>query len=221
MESDTKDFLRRKKVVFLSSSFVNLAKLFAENNLNYDVFLILDRKFPFDIEDDNLDNFYSYCFDKNKIFEKDRNTYFDNLGVFVESFSPDYIICNNFNKLLSKSFIDFMKFRNSKVIIINLHHGDLREINDGKMKYEGLNADVKELFDDGKIITTIHYIEDEGMDDGQQIAFSYETTIKELKQKGLINKKEEVLNLRVRNVILSYHERTKVLNLLPKILEKF
>ncbi len=211
----------RINVVFFSSSIVNLAKLYAENNSESDVFLIIDRKVPFNIEDDNLDNFYSYSFDKNKMYEKDRNAYFDNLGVFIERFSPDLIICNNFGKLIPMSFIEFMKFRNPKLNILNIHHGDLREKLSGKMKYEGLNSDMKELLFDEKIITTIHKIEDEGMDTGEHLAYSHETTLKELKQKGLINKKEEVLNLRLRNVILSYHERTKVLKLLRKVIDEF
>ena len=42
---------KRKKIVFVSSSFVNLAKSFAEHYLEFDVFLVMDRKFPFDFED--------------------------------------------------------------------------------------------------------------------------------------------------------------------------
>ena len=52
----------KSSVVFLSSSFVNLGKLFAEISPEYDVFLIFDRKFPHEYED--LDNFYTYTFDK-------------------------------------------------------------------------------------------------------------------------------------------------------------
>lgn len=208
----------RKKIVFLSSSFVNLAKLFAENNSNYDIFLIMDRRFPFEIPD--LDNFYVYFYDKNKIFEKSKSKYFDELGVFVDSFEPDLVITNNFTKLLPDSFIEFMKFRNSKIKIINIHHGDLRILDENNdMKLKGLSADIKSILQYGQIISTIHLIEDEGMDTGNQLAYSHPTDLKQLKQKGYINNKEDILNLRMRSVVLSFHERTKVLNLLKKTIE--
>lgn len=209
---------KRNSIVFLSSSYVNLAKLFAENNKDFDVFLIIDRKFPFEIED--LDNFYTFTFDKKKIYEKDKERYFDNLAVMVNDYNPDFIVCSNFTKLLPNSFIDFMKFRNSKIKIINLHHGDLRiKDEQGNIRFEGLQADIKEFLDEGMIITSIHHIEDDGMDNGAKIAYSHETTIKELKQKGFVHKVEDILNYRLRNVILSYHERTKVLKLLRRVLD--
>lgn len=218
---DTKgEQIIRKKIVFLSSSFVNLAKLFAENNSDYDVFLIMDRRFPFEIQES--DNFYVYIYDKNKIFERNRNKYFDELGVYVDDFEPEIVVCNNYKKLLPQSFIDFMNFRNKTRKIINIHHGDLR-IKDEKdnMLFAGLNSDVREFLDEAMIISTIHLIEDGGMDTGKQLAFSFETTIKELKRKGYLNKKEEILNYRIRNIVLSYHERTKVLGLLRRVLDKF
>ena len=211
--------MQRKSIVFLSSSYVNLAKLFAMNNNDYDVFLILDRKFPQDFEDEEFDNFYVFTFDNNKQFEKDKEKYFDNLSVFLEQFKADFIICSNYSKLLPKSFIEFQKFRNSKIKIINIHHGDLRILDEkNDLKFKGLNADVKQFLDEEMIITTIHLIEDEKMDEGKHLTYSHETSLKELKQKHLIHKKEDIINLRLRNVILSYHERTKVLNLLSKIL---
>lgn len=213
--------VERRKIVFLSSSFVNLAKLFAASNSDFDVFLVLDRKFPFDIEDSELDNFYSFVFDKSKLFERDCNAYFDNLGVFLEEFKPDFVVCSNYTKLLSRSFVEFMKFRNSKCEILNVHHGDLRVIENGEMKYAGLSCDVKEFIEDGKIVSTIHKIENEGMDSGEQLAYSYETSLKELKQRGFLNKREDIVSLRVRNVVISYHERTKVLKLLRKVLDGF
>lgn len=214
--------LERKNVVFLSSSAVNLAKLFAQKNSHYDVFLILDKRFPFSIEDENLDNFYSFTFDKKKIFEKDKERYFDNLALFLEEFTPDIIVCNNYYKLLPQSFIDFVKFRNPKIKIINIHHADLRIISDsGKLLYEGLQADIKEMMDEAMIITTIHTIDDSQMDKGDHIMYSHETTIKELKQKGVCKKKEDILNYSVRGRIISYHERTKVLNLLIKGIDSF
>lgn len=206
--------MTRKNILFLSSSFVNLAKLFAENNGDYDVFLILDRKFPYDYED--LDNFYTYTFDKNKIFEKSREKYFDSLAVYIQEFEPEIIVTNNFSKLLPKSFIEFVKFRNKNIKIINLHHGDLREGD----KYKGLNAEVKQFLEEGQIVTTIHEIEDEKMDEGKHLDYSYRTDLKELKQKKLIHKKEDIINLRIKNVILSYHERTKVLSHLKKVIEE-
>lgn len=211
--------IKRKKIVFLSSSFVNLAKLFAENNTDFDVFLILDRRFPFEIQE--RDNFYVYFYDKNKIFDRNREKYFDELGVFVDDFEPEFVVCNNFKKLLPQSFIDFMEFRNKSRKLINIHHGDLRIRDEKKnMRFKGLNSDIKEFLDEAMIISTIHLIEDAGMDTGKQLEYSYETTLKELKRKGFVNKKEEILNFRIRNVILSYHERTKVLGLLRRELDK-
>jgi len=209
----------RKNILFLSSSFVNIAKIFAENNPNYDVFLVIDRKFPFEIED--LDNFYPFTFNQDKVFERNREKYFDNLAVFTNEFEPDLIITNNFSKLLPASFIDFAKFRNSKMSIINIHHGDLTvNDTDGGMAYAGLNSDIKEFLSDEEIVTTFHLIEDAQMDTGEQLGFSHPTTLKELKQKSLVHKKEDILNLRLRNVILSYHERTKCLNLLKKLTQE-
>lgn len=212
----------RKNIVFLSSSYVNLAHLFAKNNTDIDVFLILDRKFPQDFEDYNLDNFYIYTFDKNKLYDKNIKSYFETLGVFVSEFEPDFVVCSNFSKLLPNSFLDFLKFTNSKLKVFNLHNADLRILDENKMmRFMGLNADVKQFLDEAMIITTIHLIENSEMDTGKQLAYSHETTLKELKQKSLINKKEDMLNLRLRNVVLSYHERTKVLKLLRKVIDKF
>jgi len=206
----------RKNIVFLSSSFVNIAKLFAENNKNYDIFLILDRKFPIEFED--LDNFYTFTFNKSKLFEKDKQRYFDNLALYILNYNPEIIITNNYSKLLPNSFIEFMKFQNKYLKLINIHHADLRILNErNDLRFKGLSADIKQMLDEGMLISTIHIIEDEKMDEGKQLAYSHETTIKELKQKGLFNKKEDILNLRLRNVVLSYHERTKVLTPLKKV----
>lgn len=205
----------RKKVIFLSSSYVNLGKLFALKNPDIDTFLIHDRKFPFEVED--LDNFYPLTFDKNKIFEKDKRRYFDNLAVFCNQFEPDIIIANNFTKILINEFIEFMKFTNPNIKILNIHHGDLRIIEEGDMKYKGLNSEIKQFLEEEKIISTIHHIEDGGMDNGTQVDFSHETTLKELKMKGFLHKKEDIINYRIKNVVLSYHERTKVLNLISKV----
>lgn len=219
MEEEDELNLNRKNIVFLSSSFVNLARLFAENNSDFDVFLILDRKFPFEIED--IDNFYPFTFDKNKMFEKDREKYFDNLAVMVNDFNPEFIITSNFTKLIPQSFIDFMKFRNKNLKIINIHNADLKILTeDTDMKYKGLNADIKQFLEEEQLITTIHLIENEEVDSGKQLAHSHETTLKELKTKSFAHHKEDILNLRLRNVILSYHERTKVLKLLRKTLDE-
>lgn len=210
---------RRKSIVFLSSSFVNLAKLFAEKNPDFDIFLILDRRFPIEFED--LDNFYTFTFNKSKMYDKFKERYFDNLGVFVNNYEPDVIITNNYTKLLPQSFIDFMKFTNPKIQILNIHHADLRILDEkNQMRFKGLSADIKQMLDEGMLISTIHKIEDKNIDNGEKLAYSYETTLKELKQKGLFQKKEDILNLRLRNVAISYHERTKVLNLLRKVIDK-
>ena len=205
--------MERKNIVFLTSSYVNLAHLFADKYKEYDVFLISDRKFPH--EELDIDNFYSYSFGNEKLFEKNREKYFDNLGVFIEQFEPDFIITNNYFKLLPKSFIEFIKFRNKDTKIINLHNADLRK---GE-EYKGLNKDITQFLKDEEITTTIHLIEDEKMDEGKVLDYSYPTPLKELKIKTLVQKKEDILNLRIRNVILSYHERTKVLKHLYKILK--
>lgn len=206
--------IKRKKIVFVSSSFVNLAKSFAEHYEEFDVFLVMDRKFPFDFED--MENFYSFTFNYEKLFEKDREKYFDNLSVFINEFEPDYIICNNFNKLLPKSFIDFMIFRNSKLEILNIHHGDLR---DGD-KFIGIEGFVKEFLVKEEFVSTIHLIEDEKMDSGKQLAYSEPTTFKELKNKKLISTTSEIMNFRLKNVVLTFHERTKVLRVLYEVLKE-
>lgn len=208
----------RKNIIFLSSSFVNIAKMFAENNKDYDVFLIIDRKFPIEFED--LDNFYTFTFNKSKLFDKDKERYFDNLALYILEYEPDFIITNNYTKLLTKSFIDFMKFQSPKLKIINIHHADLRILDENNdLRFKGMSADIKQMLDEGMLISTIHLIENQEMDTGKQLAYSHETTLKELKQKGLFNKKEDILNLRLRNVAISYHERTKVLKLLRKVLD--
>lgn len=208
--------LKRQNILFLSSSFVNLAKMFAENNPQFDVFLVLDRKFPFEIED--IDNFYTFTFDKNKVFEKDEEKYFDILGVFIDDFKPDFIILNNFNKELPKNFLDFMFFRKSDIKLLDIHHGDLRILdNKGNKIFDGFNGDIRQMLDEAMIISTL-YLTNKNQKKSNFV-YSHETTIKELKQKGLFKKKEDILNLRLRNVAISYHERTKVLKLLKKIIE--
>ena len=210
---------KRKHIVFLSSSYVNVAKLFAKEYPDFDVFLILDRKFPFEIED--LDNFYTYTFDKSKMYERDKERYFDNLGIYVNEFEPDLIITNNYTKLIPNSFMDFLKFTRPHVKILNIHHADLRILDENnEMKFKGLNAEIKEMLDEAMIITTIHRITDESMDTGERLAFSHETTIKELKTKSLLHKPEDMFNFRTKNIVRSYHERTKVLHLLHKVVEK-
>ena len=204
--------LNRKKVVFVSSSFVNMAKEFAEAHFEFDVFLVNDRKFPFEYDD--MENFYPFVFDEQKLFDRDKNKYFDSLSVFVNQFDPDVVVLNNFTKLLPKSFIDFLKFRNSKVEVVNIHHGDLR----CGEEYIGLNADKKEFLQDSEIISTIHKVEDEKMDAGEVLGYSNPTTLKELKQKHLLTKTSDIMNFRLRNVALLYHERTKVMSLLHSIL---
>ena len=206
--------MERKNIVFLSSSYVNLAHLFADKYKEYDIFLIADRKFPH--EEMEMDNYYTYSFGNEKQFEKNKVKYFDSLAVYVEQFEPDFIITNNYTKLLPKSFIEFVKFRNKKTKIINLHHADLRKGNE----FKGLNADIKEFLKTEEITTTLHLIEDEKMDEGKILDYTYPTTLKELKTKTLIHKKEDIINLRLRNVILSYHERTKVLKHLYNVLKK-
>jgi len=201
------NMLNRKKVVFVSSSFVNLAKEFAEHYFEFDVFLIFDRKFPFEFED--MENFYPFTFNYQKLYDRDKEKYFDNLSVFINEFDPDVIVTNNFNKVLPKSFIDFMKFRNSKIEIINVHHGDLRCGDE----FKGLDADMKEFIQNQEIISTILKVEDEKMN-GEMLAFSEPTEFKELKLKKLVSKTSDIMNLRIRNVILTYHEKTKVLRTL-------
>ena len=192
--------------------------MFAKEYPNYDIFLILDRKFPFEIED--LDNFYTYTFDKSKIYDNDREKYFDNLGIYINEFDPDLIIANNYTKLILQSFLDFFTFTRPKLKVLNIHHADLRIEEGGIMKFQGLNADIKELLDEAMIISTIHKITDHTMDTGERLAFSHETTLKELKTKHLLHKPEDMLNFRTRNLVRSYHERTKVLHLLHKVVEK-
>lgn len=218
--TNTQEESPRKKIIFLTSSFVNIARLFAENNPDFDVFLILDRKFPFEMQE--FDNFYVFTFNKNKVFDANINKYFDMLGVFIDDFNPDFVVLNNFTKILSKSFIDFMKFRNSNLKLINIHHGDLRVIDEiGKRRFDGMSGDIKQMLDEAMIISTIFNIDNNNNFDVSNVMYTSETTLKELKQKGFVKKKEDIFNLRLRNVILSYHERTKVLRVLRKFIDEF
>ncbi|NQZ85460.1 MAG: hypothetical protein HRU03_07110 [Nanoarchaeales archaeon] len=202
---DEERMLNRKKVIFLSSSFVNLAKSFAEYHFEFDVFLILDRKFPFEYED--MENFYPFTFNYQKLFDKDKNKYFDNLSVFIDEFRPDLIVTNNFSKLLPTSFVEFLKFRNKNIEIMNIHHGDLRQGD----KYKGLNPDVKEFIEEHEILSTLHRIEDGKMDEGEVLRYTEATGFKELKQKNIISKVSDIMNYRLRNNVLTFHEKTKVL----------
>jgi methionyl-tRNA formyltransferase len=141
--------------------------------------------------------------------------------MYLNEFEPDIVICNNFTKLLPQTFIDFLKFTNPKIKIINIHHADLRIKTDaGALAYQGLTGEVKEILEEQQVITTIHYIEDDRMDEGKQLHHSKPTTITEMKQKGFLHDKEEVINFRVKNVITQYHERTKVLTPLSKIVNE-
>lgn len=202
---DGRKLINRKKIVFVSSSFVNLARNFAEHYVEFDVFLILDRKFPFEFED--LDNFYPFTFNYEKLFDKDSEKYFDNLSVFINEFDPDVIAVNNFNKVIPNSFIDFMKFRNSKIKIVNVNHGDLRKGDE----FKGLNSDMKEFLKDEEIISSIYMVNGEKVSDEDILVYSEATTFKELKQKNLISKTSDIMNFRLRNVVLTFHEKTKVL----------
>ena len=159
--------------------------------------------------------FYTYTFANQKLFERNPQQYFDNLSVFIEKFEPDFIITNNFTKLLPKSFIEFGKFRNPSLKIINIHNAHLKKGEDVR----GMNPDIKEFLKYREITSALHLVEDERMDEGKILATSHPTTLKELKRKKFIHNTEEILTPRIRNVILNYHERTKVLNLLHKTIE--
>ncbi|MCH8520226.1 MAG: hypothetical protein LAT82_05735, partial [Nanoarchaeota archaeon] len=105
---------------------------------------------------------------------------------------------------------------NSLTKIINIHHADLRIIdeNSNEMKYTGLHAWKREFSDTQKFSSTIHYIENEEIDTGEQIAYSNSTTLQELQDLELISSITEIESLRVCNVILHYHEQSKVLEVL-------
>ena len=217
------DEKKRKHIIFLSSSYVNLAKLFATINRDYDIFLILDRKFPQEIENSDLDNFYIFNFDKNKLYEKNKNSYFQTLGIFLLEYEPDIIITSNFNKILPESFIEFIKFTNNKTKIVNIQNSDLRILDENNnSRFMEMNGHIKQFIDEGMIISTIFLIENEQDNKylGKILGYSYETTFKELKKKQLIKDKIEILNLRICNSILNYHFRTKILKLLNKIIKE-
>ena len=180
----------------------------------------MDRKIPIDQEQEYLGNFYTHVFDKEKIFQKNKEKYFDLLAMYLLDFEPDLIVCSNYSKLLSQSFIDFVNFRNSQTQIINIHHGDLRIIDEHKnMKFKGLKGWVNEFNETNQFSTTIHHIENDQMDNGKQIEHSLPTYIEELQEIGLLKTKKELENLRVCNVVLHYHEQSKVLELLVKIIK--
>lgn len=212
---------KKPVIVFLSSSLTNLAYETSKKFPNIEFFLILDRKIPIDTGETLLDNFDIQYFDKDKIYEKNKDQYFDALAMQLLDFEPDLIICSNYYKLLPKSFIDFVNFRNSSAQIINIHHADLRINNElNEMKYSGLQAWKKQFREEKLFLTTIHIIEDEYIDTGKQICYSEPTTLKELQNLDLVSQISEIKSLRVCNVILHYHEQSKVLNLLCETIKR-
>lgn len=220
--SDYEENLIKPVVVFLSSSATNIAYDFAKNSPELEVFLIVDRKIPLDVEEEMLGNFYIHYFDKDRVYEKNKDQYFDMLAMQLLDFEPDLIICSNYYKLLPQSFIEFVNFRNSLTKILNIHHADLRVINtiSSNMEYRGLQAWKKQFRNELQFLTTLHLIENEEMDTGRQLRFSEHTTFEELKELELIQSINEIESLRVCNVILHYHEQSKVLELLVKEVQK-
>lgn len=218
---DLKEF-QKPVIVFLSSSATNLAFEVARSCPEFEIFLLLDRKIPLDVEEEMLGNFYVHYFDKDKIYDKNKIQYFDILAMQLLNYEPDLIICSNYYKLLPRSFIEFVNFRNSLTKIINIHHADLRVIDEKtqSMKYIGLHAWKREFEETKEFSSTIHYIENEEMDTGEHIAYSNKTTFEELKNLELLNSLEELKSLRVCNVIIHYHEQSKVLHIITEELKK-
>lgn len=213
--------LYKKTIVFLSSKATNLAFDVAQNCPEYEVFLIMDKKIPLDIEEENLGNFYIHFFDKEKIFFKNREKYFDLLAMYLLDFEPDLIVCSNYLKLLSQGFIDFVNFRNSQTQIMNVHHGDLRVLDlENNMKYEGLIGWRKQFEETQKFNSTIHLIEDSRMDTGKQLNYSSATTFQETQELELLKDIKELDSFRVSNVIVHFHEQSKVLELLIDEIKK-
>jgi len=205
---DERTIIERKKILFLSSDYVNCARFFAQIFKKGDIFLILDRKLPFEIFD--LDNFYVYNFDKGKYFDTDKTKFFDLLSVYIDEFCPDIIILDNFYKFLPDNFIEFLNFRNSNIKILTLYHSnDLTNLN--------VNSFVNDFLKQDSFLTNIcSILKDNSL---QILEKSYSTTIKELKQKKILLKREDILNLKTRKIVMSYHERTKVVKLLVRICE--
>jgi hypothetical protein len=208
-----------KRIIFLSSSLVNLAQIFAKEHPEYLVFLIHDRAFPFTY--DELENFHSFAFSKQRLYERNPQQYFDELGIYVTDFSPSLVITNNYTKLLPMSFIEFLHFRLPEVTLINIHHGDLSVTDkNGKMAFSGMYGSIRQLLDEARLVSTIHKIEDQGMDTGTHLKLSHPTTLKELKQKQFIHQREDLINLRTKNQVISFHERTKVLRPLQQVVKE-
>ena len=219
--------LYKKTIVFLSSKATNLAFDVAQACPEYEICLIMDKKIPLDLEEEYLGNFYIHFFDKEKIFFKNKEKYFDLLAMYLLDFEPDLIVCSNYFKLLSQGFIDFVNFRNSQTQIINVHHGDLRILDTNsntnfntnsntnyEMKYAGLDAWKRQFIEEKKFCSTLHFIEDKGMDTGRQLSYSEYTSFDEIKELELIKNMDEIESLRIANVILHYHEQSKVLEIL-------
>ncbi|MFT4244509.1 MAG: formyltransferase family protein [Candidatus Woesearchaeota archaeon] len=209
-------------IVFLSSSATNIAFEVARSCPEFEVFLILDRKIPLDVEEEMLGNFYVHYFDKDKIYDKNKTQYFDILAMQLLDYEPDLIVCSNYYKLLPQTFIEFVNFRNSLTKIVNIHHADLRIIDDQtqEMKYTGLHAWKREFKDTQEFLSTIHYVENEEMDTGEHITYSSKTTFKELEELKLLTSLDELENLRVCNVIIHYHEQSKVLHIIVEEIKK-
>ncbi len=209
------NLLYKKTIVFLSSKASNLAYDTAKQCPEYEVFLIMDKKIPLDVEEENLGNFYIHFFDKEKIFFKNKEKYFDLLAMYLLDFEPDLIVCSNYLKLLSQEFIDFVNFRNSQTQIINIHHGDLRVLDENdEMKFVGMYGWRKQFEEVQHFCSTIHLIEDKRMDTGKQLTYSQNTSFDEVKNLELIKNIEELKSFRISNVILHYHEQSKVLEIL-------
>ena len=49
------------------------------------------------------------------------------------------------------------------------------------------------------------------MDEGEVLRYTEATGFKELKQKNIISKVSDIMNYRLRNNVLTFHEKTKVL----------
>jgi len=169
---------RKRLVVLISGNGTNLQAIISaskNNIINADVISVIsNKKNAFGLiraKENNISSIY-FPYDKNT----SRDEYDSKLAEAVKSNNPDFIILAGWMRILSNSFLKH--FPNK---VINIHPAL-------PGKYPGTDA-IKRAYDDfkNKIVTEtgimVHYVPDEGVDDGPLI----------MKQTVIINP-EDTLN---------------------------
>lgn len=105
-----------------------------------------------------------------------RDRYFDEIKDVIDYYAPDYIVFSGFMLIAPPWFV-----RSFERKIINVHPTDLSRIDaNGKRKYAGRgDVAIQKVLDDGMttIRSTVHFVEEGGVDEGEIIAHSRPCTI--------------------------------------------